>query len=154
MVFHKEQCTGCGKCQEACLIGAIALGKEGKPIKCMHCGACVAFCPARSARAGGGALPDAAKVLYIDLSRKEMLGGREAGALREVDGGHRCWDKAAQGGMSAGNRSSFAPGADNLLHRSPQRHISRGHQDRGHLQVSSDTESWASPMPVGGFTWP
>jgi len=45
VVFHKDICTGCGKCQDACLIGAITLGKEGKPIKCMHCGACVAFCP-------------------------------------------------------------------------------------------------------------
>jgi Fe-S-cluster-containing dehydrogenase component len=45
VVFHKDLCTGCGKCKDACLIGAITLGKEGKPIKCMHCGACVAFCP-------------------------------------------------------------------------------------------------------------
>lgn len=45
VVFHKELCTGCGKCEEACLIGAISLGKDGKAIKCKHCGACVAFCP-------------------------------------------------------------------------------------------------------------
>lgn len=45
VVFHKDLCSGCGKCEDACLIGAITLGKEKKPIKCMHCGACVAFCP-------------------------------------------------------------------------------------------------------------
>ncbi len=45
VVFHKDLCNACGKCEEACLVGAISLGKEGKPIKCMHCGACVAFCP-------------------------------------------------------------------------------------------------------------
>jgi Fe-S-cluster-containing dehydrogenase component len=45
VVLHEELCTGCAKCQEACLIGAISLGKEGRPIKCMHCGACVDFCP-------------------------------------------------------------------------------------------------------------
>jgi anaerobic carbon-monoxide dehydrogenase iron sulfur subunit len=45
VVFHKDLCTACGECEKACLVGAISLGKEGKPIKCRHCGACVAFCP-------------------------------------------------------------------------------------------------------------
>ncbi len=45
VVFHKELCTGCGDCEKACLVGAITLGKEKIPIKCIHCGACVDFCP-------------------------------------------------------------------------------------------------------------
>lgn len=45
VVFHEDLCTSCGKCEEACLIGAVTLGKEKKPIKCIHCGACAAFCP-------------------------------------------------------------------------------------------------------------
>jgi anaerobic carbon-monoxide dehydrogenase iron sulfur subunit len=45
VVLKKELCKGCGKCEEACLIGAISRGREGKPIKCIHCGACAAFCP-------------------------------------------------------------------------------------------------------------
>ncbi len=45
IVFHEDLCNGCGKCEESCLIGAISLGKDRTPIKCIHCGACVAFCP-------------------------------------------------------------------------------------------------------------
>jgi len=45
VVFHKDLCTGCGNCEKACLVGAITLGKDKKPIKCIHCGACVDFCP-------------------------------------------------------------------------------------------------------------
>lgn len=45
VAFHKELCQGCGNCEKACLIGAITLGKEKLPIKCIHCGACVDFCP-------------------------------------------------------------------------------------------------------------
>lgn len=43
--LNKDLCTKCGKCSDACLVGAISMGKEGTPIKCQHCGACVAFCP-------------------------------------------------------------------------------------------------------------
>jgi Fe-S-cluster-containing dehydrogenase component len=45
VVFHKELCTSCGDCEKACLVGAISMGKEKKPIKCIHCGSCIAFCP-------------------------------------------------------------------------------------------------------------
>jgi Fe-S-cluster-containing hydrogenase component 2 len=45
VVFHKDLCKGCGKCAKVCLVGAITLGKEKLPIKCIHCGACVDFCP-------------------------------------------------------------------------------------------------------------
>ena len=45
VVFQKDLCTGCGSCEKAGLVGAIALGKEKMPIKCIHCGSCVEFCP-------------------------------------------------------------------------------------------------------------
>jgi Fe-S-cluster-containing dehydrogenase component len=45
VVFNRELCTGCARCVDACLIGAISLNGDEKAVKCKHCGACVAFCP-------------------------------------------------------------------------------------------------------------
>ncbi|MFQ5910365.1 MAG: 4Fe-4S dicluster domain-containing protein [Thermoplasmata archaeon] len=44
--LKKDACTGCGKCVDACIVGAIRMDEEtGKPIVCLHCGHCVDFCP-------------------------------------------------------------------------------------------------------------
>ncbi len=43
--FNREICDGCGKCVEACLVGAIHLDVENKAVICKHCGVCVKFCP-------------------------------------------------------------------------------------------------------------
>jgi Fe-S-cluster-containing hydrogenase component 2 len=46
LYFIKEKCTGCKKCVEACLLGAIEFDEElNQPLICIQCGACAKFCP-------------------------------------------------------------------------------------------------------------
>ncbi len=46
VIFNPKLCTGCGKCVEACIIGAVVWDEERRmPIICTHCGLCVDFCP-------------------------------------------------------------------------------------------------------------
>ncbi|KUG27340.1 iron-sulfur cluster binding protein [hydrocarbon metagenome] len=45
-VLHKRSiCIRCGKCAEACPVGAIALDDQRAPHVCIHCGRCIEFCP-------------------------------------------------------------------------------------------------------------
>ena len=40
------KCIGCGRCKDACIIGAVFWNDEvNKPMICIHCGYCVNFCP-------------------------------------------------------------------------------------------------------------
>jgi ferredoxin len=44
--LKRDLCDSCGRCVDACIIGAIHLdSEERKPVVCIHCGACVEFCP-------------------------------------------------------------------------------------------------------------
>jgi len=46
IIFKPKLCIHCGKCAEACPIGAIYFDpEENIPIFCIHCGKCVDFCP-------------------------------------------------------------------------------------------------------------
>lgn len=53
--FHVTQdCTGCGQCQDACVMGNIRL-QDGRPVwgdRCIHCTACINLCPAQAVEFG------------------------------------------------------------------------------------------------------
>ena len=46
VVFHQDLCIGCGKCKEACIVGAIHYDSDdNSPVICKHCSMCTRYCP-------------------------------------------------------------------------------------------------------------
>lgn len=44
--LDSTKCIGCGRCAEACLIGAVQWDSEiNKPMICIQCGYCAKYCP-------------------------------------------------------------------------------------------------------------
>ena len=46
VLLTSEECIGCRKCVDACIVRAVNFDEEtDKPIICHHCGVCARFCP-------------------------------------------------------------------------------------------------------------
>ena len=46
VTVNKKLCTGCKRCIDACVVGAVGFCEETKlPLICHHCGMCAKYCP-------------------------------------------------------------------------------------------------------------
>jgi len=46
VLLKEENCIGCRKCEDACIVHAVNFDEERKkPIICRHCGVCTRYCP-------------------------------------------------------------------------------------------------------------
>ncbi|ACX52215.1 Cobyrinic acid ac-diamide synthase [Ammonifex degensii KC4] len=101
-VFHRERCTGCGKCIEVCAYHALALiGRELLIFDkmCHACGGCIYFCPEKALTEGErviGILQEgrAGKVRFVQgrMSVGEALAVPVIKKLREKQGAHTIID--------------------------------------------------------------
>ena len=73
-----DGCTSCGKCVEACGMGAIAAGgKRSRAGECTACFTCAAVCPAKAV--GFGHAARSGQRQPVDLSRRNVLAALVAG---------------------------------------------------------------------------
>jgi pyruvate formate lyase activating enzyme len=92
---HDEKCIFCGKCAEACSVGAISFSQENERIidrkKCNLCFECVSACPS-------GALTQVGKLMTVDeimteIEKDELLHSRSGGGVT-ISGGELLFQSA------------------------------------------------------------
>jgi pyruvate formate lyase activating enzyme len=126
--LRAAKCIKCGRCQEACPAGAIAVAEAGAAIdrdRCTACLACAAACPSRALEATGEEM-SAAEILDVVL--------RDRGFYRQSGGGVT---------LSGGEPLRQWPLVANLLRQAKGHGVHTAVDTAGHV----DWEALAAVLP-------
>lgn len=86
IIFNRSKCIGCGRCQEVCALGAIALESRERVdrVRCNLCGQCISVCYANALRMVGQEITTA---LLLEEVLKDLPFYLESGGGVTLSGG-------------------------------------------------------------------